>query len=611
MDICSVLSQFQYGNPDIVCSTLVKAKNNGDDLVEAYAKYVKEYYLGTFGSTVQTYNQKYLKDTSLNKHTGDRLWWFQVCTEVAYFQVAPSNDSIRSSKVDARHALNYLPYTNMLLQVSLDSPYAFCAEFIMLFSCVTSLYMIVGCVCCRLPFGPLQERLWRGFKNCFCKWVSRSLAAMRRNRPHPRIVMLGTAAPLKQLNKVRHQIIEKMDLWLSECRAGQEEKTARRSNGNDETGFHVHVSLFPAFLNISCLSRTSITISFNNGIMRFLDYFRMPDGPIFLKICGESSCDGIANGLYRLHCLLNGEQITVFVDVLSLLECIDDLQPGSVLDLDWLRLSFYFIGESAGAECKAALQETTQLVEERLASNKKAVKTLFDAAELEIDGDFLYFLADAAAIAFQYGNPDKLCSPLVQAKKDGEDLVEAYAKYVTEYYVGSFGVSIRTYDQRHLKDTTLNENTGDRLWWFQVCTEVAYFQVAPANDSIRSSQVDTRYHLDLCKKVFGEGTYPEVDKTNIYYGGTNIAGSRIVFTNGSQDPWRHASKKISSPDMPSFVMSCHNCGHGTDMRGCPQSPFNIEGNARNCGSPDAVEKVRHQIIEKMDLWLSECHASDV
>jgi hypothetical protein len=37
--------------------------------------------------------------------------------------------------------------------------------------------------------------------------------------------------------------------------------------------------------------------------------------------------------------------------------------------------------------------------------------------------------------------------------------------------------------------------------------------------------------------------------------------------------------------------------------------FSITGNARNCGSPDAVEKVRHQIIEKMDLWLSECHAS--
>jgi len=130
---------------------------------EAYAKYVKEYYLGTFGSSVQTYNQKYLKDTSLNKHTGDRLWWFQVCTEVAYFQVAPANDSIRSSKVDARHALNYRPYTNTLFQVSLDSPYASCVEFIMFFFlCYLTLhdwwpYML------QIPFGPLQERLWRGY----------------------------------------------------------------------------------------------------------------------------------------------------------------------------------------------------------------------------------------------------------------------------------------------------------------------------------------------------------------------------------------------------------------------------------------------------------------
>lgn len=29
------------------------------------------------------------------------------------------------------------------------------------------------------------------------------------------------------------------------------------------------------------------------------------------------------------------------------------------------------------------------------------------------------------------------------------------------------------------------------------------------------------------------------------------AGSKIVFTNGSQDPWRHASKQISSPDSES------------------------------------------------------------
>ncbi|CAK7334363.1 unnamed protein product [Dovyalis caffra] len=418
---------------------------------------------------------------------------------------------------------------------------------------------------------------------------------------------------------------------------------------------------------------------FQQRYYEFLDYFRMPDGPIFLKICGESSCNGIANdyisvlakkfeaAVVSLEHRYYGKSspfkstTTENLRYLSSKQALFDLaafrqyyqeslnlklnrtgveNPWFVFGVSysgalsaWFRLKFPHltcgslassavvlavydytefdqqIGESAGAECKAALQETTHLVEGRLASDKKAVKALFDAAELDIDGDFLYFLADAAAIAFQYGNPDKLCSPLVQAKKNGEDLVEAYANYVKQYYVGSFGVSIQTYDQKHLKDATLNENTGDRLWWFQVCTEVAYFQVAPSDDGIRSSQVNTKYHLDLCKKVFGEGIYPEVDATNLYYGGTNIAGSKIVFTNGSQDPWRHASKQTSSPDMPSFVISCDNCGHGTDMRGCPQSPFNIEGNSEHCSSPDAVEKVRHQIIENMDLWLSECQDS--
>lgn len=72
----------------------------------AYATYVKEYYVGSFGANVQTYNQQYLKNTAIVGDTADRLWWFQVCSEVAYFQVAPATDSIRSSRVDTRHVYN-------------------------------------------------------------------------------------------------------------------------------------------------------------------------------------------------------------------------------------------------------------------------------------------------------------------------------------------------------------------------------------------------------------------------------------------------------------------------------------------------------------------------
>lgn len=40
------------------------------------------------------------------------------------------------------------------------------------------------------------------------------------------------------------------------------------------------------------------------------------------------------------------------------------------------------IGVSAGPECKAALQETNQLVEQKLATNGGALKRMFDAAEV-------------------------------------------------------------------------------------------------------------------------------------------------------------------------------------------------------------------------------------
>ena len=68
----------------------------------AFATYVKGYYLGSFGTNVETYNQQHLKRTNSAGDTSDRLWWFQVCTEVAYFQVAPSDDSLRSSKIDTK-----------------------------------------------------------------------------------------------------------------------------------------------------------------------------------------------------------------------------------------------------------------------------------------------------------------------------------------------------------------------------------------------------------------------------------------------------------------------------------------------------------------------------
>eukprot|EP00252_Welwitschia_mirabilis_P017966 TRINITY_DN40099_c0_g1_i1.p1 TRINITY_DN40099_c0_g1~~TRINITY_DN40099_c0_g1_i1.p1 ORF type:complete len:490 (+),score=73.40 TRINITY_DN40099_c0_g1_i1:106-1575(+) len=421
---------------------------------------------------------------------------------------------------------------------------------------------------------------------------------------------------------------------------------------------------------------------FQQRYYEFVDYFRAPDGPVFLSICGEYICSGISNDylsvlarkfgaiIVSLEHRYYGKSIPFNTSTTSNLRFLSSKQalfdlatfrkyyqnlmnartnlsnyenpwfvfgasyPGALSA--WFRLKFPHlacgslassgvvlavynftdfdvqVGESAGPDCKKALEKVTELVDQGLSNNAKAMKSLFVAEKLN-DGDFLYLLADAGAQAFQYGNPDILCTPLVEANTQGKDLLHVYAEYVKGYFLGTFGVAIEAYDQEAMKNITADPSSdvqGSRLWWYQVCTEFAYFQVAPKNDSVRSSRVNEKYHLDLCENVFGTNLIPEVDATNLYYGGTQIAGSKIIFTNGSQDPWRHASKQKSSKNMPSYLVTCHNCGHGVDLRGCPQSPLNNEGDASKCTSPAAVNKVREQILQHMDLWLSECKVED-
>ncbi|KAF0928791.1 hypothetical protein E2562_010667 [Oryza meyeriana var. granulata] len=632
---------FQYGNPDAVCSPLIEAKKNGTDLVETFARYVKDYYIGTFGASVASYDQEYLKNTTPTPaESAYRLWWYQVCSEVAYFQVAPKNDSVRSAKIDTRYHLDLC--TNVFGEGVYPDVF------------MTNLYYggtrIAGS---KIVFANGSQDPWRHASKqksskelpsylieCSNCGHCSDLSGCPQAPSHIEGYSSNCSSP-EAVNKIRKQIADHIDLWLYQ---------------NAKTKDHRQ---------------------FKQRYYEFPDHHAAGgDGPVFLRICGEESCNGIPNDYLAVLAKKFGAAVvtpehryygksspfesltTENLRFLSSKQALFDLaafrqhyqetlnarhnrssgfdNPWFVFGVSyagalsaWFRLKFPHltcgslassgvvlsvynftdfdkqVGESAGPECKAALQEITRLVDEQLRLDSHSVKALFGAETLKNDGDFLFFLADAAAIAFQYGNPDAVCPPLINAKKSGRSLVETYAQYVKDFYIGRWGTAVSSYDQEYLKKMTLDD-TSYRLWWFQVCSEVAYFQVAPQNDSVRSPKIDTRYHLDLCRKVFGEGVYPDVFMTNLYYGGTRIAASKIVFTNGSQDPWRHASKQKSSEDMPSYIMKCRNCGHGTDLRGCPQLPSRIEGDPSNCSSPEAVSTVRKQIASHIDLWLSQC-----
>jgi hypothetical protein len=63
---------------------------------------------------------------------------------------------------------------------------------------------------------------------------------------------------------------------------------------------------------------------------------------------------------------------------------------------------------------------------------------------------------------------------------------------------------------------------------------------------------------------------PDVQKNLDEYGGLNITGSRIVFANFVEDPWKYTTMmQIAYPetqkDMTAFLVDCTDCAHCRDL----------------------------------------------
>lgn len=143
---------------------------------------------------------------------------------------------------------------------------------------------------------------------------------------------------------------------------------------------------------------------------------------------------------------------------------------------------------------------------------------------------------------------------------------------------------------------------NDFIRWFQKCSELAYFQTAPAENSLRSTNVNLTWHLSHCEKVFGQKLFPRVFETNSYYGGANIKATNVYFANSSQDPWKAASV-VNSTDTnePSQLIICEDCGHCSDLRGCPSLPSDL--NLTGCTPMTPVSDTRDTISQYIQQWV--------
>lgn len=216
--------------------------------------------------------------------------------------------------------------------------------------------------------------------------------------------------------------------------------------------------------------------------------------------------------------------------------------------------------------------------------------------------DLFYMIADAWSMAVQYGEKENLCSAMDAIPSDASsyELVTAFSNWVKEYYGEDFGLSC-FYNTMCLRDYEFNPyytSNDERSWRWQKCYELAYFQTRPKGSplhSLRSQVLTQDYMLQQCQNIFGEGNIPSLPSTeeiNARYGGANPQGSRIFYSDFSDDPWKSASV-LSSPseDQPYFLTTCDGCGHCQDFATPSEN------------DPDALKACRQTFESYLDEWL--------
>ncbi|XP_039985788.1 thymus-specific serine protease [Xiphias gladius] len=152
-------------------------------------------------------------------------------------------------------------------------------------------------------------------------------------------------------------------------------------------------------------------------------------------------------------------------------------------------------------------------------------------------------------------------------------LGEPYARYAAVARLMMDTFSIKCLDASF--STYLSEMTntswegpaagGGRQWVYQTCTEFGFYQSTDSpNQPFTGFPIE--YYVKQCAdfyNVSAEQLAEAVAQTNEYYGGYEIRSSRIVFPNGSIDPWHALGiTQDIAPDLPAvFITGTAHCAN--------------------------------------------------
>ena len=140
---------------------------------------------------------------------------------------------------------------------------------------------------------------------------------------------------------------------------------------------------------------------------------------------------------------------------------------------------------------------------------------------------------------------------------------------------------------------------GIRQWTYQSCFEFGFFQTTDSPNQPFGNLVPISYWLQMCNDTFNVNGNLDMDvgahvnETNILYGGNKPYGTtKIVFVNGSIDPWHSLS--VTSDFNPTVsAIYINGTAHCADA------------NPPNSLSPPSLPKAQQQISQQIGQWLQQ------
>lgn len=221
---------------------------------------------------------------------------------------------------------------------------------------------------------------------------------------------------------------------------------------------------------------------------------------------------------------------------------------------------------------------------------RAALITQFGSADYFTLHDFMWMLADSAAMGPQYGAKDALCGYMVPQPADP---LAAFAQWTNTHYGPTFGASCY-YSTVCMSTASMSDQWagGAYPWVYQCCSELAYWQ-ASYPGSMRSQLITTDYYLEQCQEVFGSSTFANTSAFNAAFGGAAPNATRVIALQGSDDPWQGAGVQAPlGPLYPEATATCDGCGHCGDLR------------TPSANDPATITAQRKAIAQYMTTWVT-------